>query len=174
MGAVRAISVLAFAAQALAHGYVYRITADNTVYPGWDVRVDPLIKPAPARIAFGGGGVGPMTNISSPDMACSRNPTPAPGMTAEVRAGSNMTFYWSHWLYSHKGPITAWMAPYSGNIADVKVNDLEFFKIAEDTVDDNGVWGTVRMMDKTNHTWTATIPADIRPGTYIIRQEVCA
>jgi hypothetical protein len=64
------------------------------------------------------------------------------------------------------------MAPYRGNISDVKVNELEFFKIAEDTVDPNGVWGTVRMMDKTNHTWTATIPADVKPGTYIIRQEI--
>lgn len=136
------------------------------------MRVDPQLRPTPARIAFGGGNVGPMMNISSPDMACSRNPKPAPGAIAEVRAGSNMTFYWSHWLYSHKGPITAWMAPYKGNIAELKVNDLEFFKISEDTVDENGVWGTVRMMDKTNHTWTATIPADIRPGTYVIRQEV--
>lgn len=31
MRALKAISVLAFAAQALAHGYIYRITADNTV-----------------------------------------------------------------------------------------------------------------------------------------------
>ncbi|KAK0632917.1 hypothetical protein B0T14DRAFT_491182 [Immersiella caudata] len=65
-----------------------------------------------------------------------------------------------------RGPITAWMAPYRGDIAEARLNDLEFFKIAEDTVDENGVWGTVRMMDKTNHTWTATIPADIQPGTY--------
>ena len=31
MRTVSAVSVLGFAAQALAHGYVYRITADNTV-----------------------------------------------------------------------------------------------------------------------------------------------
>jgi len=31
MRALRAISVLGLAAQALAHGYVYRITADNNV-----------------------------------------------------------------------------------------------------------------------------------------------
>jgi hypothetical protein len=28
---VQVLSVLAFAAQALAHGYIYRITSDNTV-----------------------------------------------------------------------------------------------------------------------------------------------
>lgn len=64
------------------------------------------------------------------------------------------------------------MAPYEGDIADVNVNQLEFTKFAEDTIDENGVWGTVRMMDDTNGTWTATVPADIKPGNYVIRQEV--
>jgi hypothetical protein len=64
------------------------------------------------------------------------------------------------------------MAPYSGNIADIDVNQLEFVKFAEDAIDEKGVWATVRMMDETNGTWTATIPADIKPGNYIIRQEV--
>jgi hypothetical protein len=65
------------------------------------------------------------------------------------------------------------MAPYEGNITDANLNDLEFIKFAEDTIDANGVWGTVRMLDQTNGTWTATIPADIKPGNYVIRQEVC-
>jgi len=65
------------------------------------------------------------------------------------------------------------MAPYTGKVSDVNVNDLEFVKFSEDTIDANGVWGTDRMMDDTNGTWTATIPADIKPGSYIIRQEVC-
>ena len=91
-----------------------------------------------------------------------------------MRAGSDVTFHWSHWLYSHKGPITAWMAPYEGDVADVDVNELEFVKFAEDTVDEEGVWANVRMMDEGNGTWTAKIPADIRPGNYIVRQEVCS
>ena len=65
------------------------------------------------------------------------------------------------------------MAPYVGDVADVDVNELEFFKFAEDTTDGDGVWGTDRLIDNTNGTWTATIPADIKPGNYIIRQEVC-
>jgi hypothetical protein len=32
MRAIQVTSVLAFAAQAAAHGYIYRITADNAVY----------------------------------------------------------------------------------------------------------------------------------------------
>jgi hypothetical protein len=64
------------------------------------------------------------------------------------------------------------MAPYDGDVANVNVNQLEFFKIAEDT-NQGGVWGTIRMIENTNSSWTATIPADIKPGTYVLRQEVC-
>jgi hypothetical protein len=128
--------------------------------------------PTPSRIAFGGGGVGPLLNMTASDIACSSVHTPAPGSIAEVRAGSNITFHWSRWLYSHKGPITAWMAPYEGNVSNVNVNNLEFVKFAEDTVDDKGVWGTARLVDN-NGDWTATIPADIKPGNYVIRHEVC-
>jgi hypothetical protein len=141
-------------------------------YPGWDIFIDPTLDPVPNRIAYGGGTTGPVTNANSSDIACNVVHNPAPGAIAEVRAGSNVTFHWSRWLYSHKGPITAWMAPYEGDIADVDVNDIEFVKFGEDAIDENGVWGTVRMMDDTNGTWTATIPADIKPGNYVIRQEV--
>ncbi len=64
------------------------------------------------------------------------------------------------------------MAPYEGDVAAVNVNELEFVKFAEEAADKNGVWGTVKLMDNTNGTWTATIPADIKPGQYIIRHEV--
>jgi hypothetical protein len=69
------------------------------------------MNPKPARIAFGGGGVNPIFDVQGKDLACNVRPTP-PGAIAEVRAGSTITFHWSRWLYSHKGPITAWLAPY--------------------------------------------------------------
>jgi len=147
------------------------LTFLSSSYPGWDVYIDPLVTPKPARIAFGGGGVNPIFNVNGAELACNVGPTP-PGAIAEVRAGSSITFHWSRWLYSHKGPITAWLAPYEGDVAKVDVNKLEFFKITEDTVDDKGVWANVRMMDNTNGSWTATIPADIKAGTYVLRQEV--
>ncbi len=63
-------------------------------YPGWDVAIDPWFNPPPARIAYGGGIVGPIINISSPNMACNMGRSPAPGAIAEVRAGSKITFHW--------------------------------------------------------------------------------
>ncbi|KAI0018983.1 glycosyl hydrolase family 61-domain-containing protein [Xylariomycetidae sp. FL0641] len=174
MRAYEATAILGLVAQALGHGYIYRITADNTVYPGWDIFLDPRAKPAPSRISYGGGSTGPVMNLTDEAMACNHVHNPAPGDIAEVRAGSNITFAWSHWLYSHKGPITAWMAPYEGSIADVNVNELEFIKFSEDTIDSRGRWSTVRMMDDTDGTWTAQIPADIKPGNYVIRNEIIA
>ncbi|KAL2257294.1 hypothetical protein VTK26DRAFT_373 [Humicola hyalothermophila] len=174
MRVARAASVLAFAAEALAHGYIYRVRADNTVYPGYDIFVDPQLSPPPSRIAYGGGTTGPVYDADSADIACNTVHNPAPGSIAEARAGSDVTFFWSRWLYSHRGPITAWMAPYEGDVADVDVNQLEFFKFAEEAHDENGVWGTEKLLDETNGTWTATIPADIKPGKYIIRQEIIA
>ncbi|KAK4446703.1 glycosyl hydrolase family 61-domain-containing protein [Podospora aff. communis PSN243] len=167
------VFALATARHALGHGYIYRVTADNTIYPGWDVAIDPWLNPPPARIAYGGGIVGPIINISSPNLACNMGRSPAPSAIAEVRAGSTMTFHWSNWLQSHKGPITAWMAPYTGDVSKVNVNELEFFKFAEDTVDENGVWANIRMV-QANNTFTATIPADVKSGTYIVRHEIAA
>jgi hypothetical protein len=141
-------------------------------YPGWDPKVDPSYSPPLVRIGFAGGDTFPVTSTTSNDLACNVKQQPVPGAIAEVRAGSNVSFHWSAWLYSHKGPITAWMAPYQGKISDVDVNKLEFFKIAEETVGTDGIWANVRMMNFTNTTWTASIPADIKPGNYIIRNEV--
>ncbi|RDL33867.1 uncharacterized protein BP5553_08235 [Venustampulla echinocandica] len=174
MKTLQVTSVLAFAAQTAAHGYIYSVNADNTVYPGWDVEIDSTYTPALARIAFGGGSVNPITNTTTNDLACNINHMPAPGAIAEVRAGSNISFHWSRWLYSHKGPITAWMAPYEGSVDAIDVNKLAFFKIKEETVGADGIWANVRMMNFTNDTYTATIPADIKPGTYIIRNEIVA
>lgn len=141
-------------------------------YPGYDIFIDPALSPAPSRIAYGGGSTGPVFDATSAAMACGAVHNPAPGFIAQARAGSNVTFHWSRWLYSHKGPITAWMAPYEGEVAAVDVNKLEFVKFAEEAIGADGVWGTVKLLDKTNGTWTATIPADIKPGKYIIRHEV--
>ncbi|KAK3326847.1 glycosyl hydrolase family 61-domain-containing protein [Apodospora peruviana] len=112
--------------------------------------------------------------MTSADMACNTPHTPIPSAIAEVRAGSTVTFHCTRWLYSHKGPISAWMAPYKGSVDKVNVNKLQFFKIGEEAVDSKGVWGTVKLLDSTNGTWMTTIPADIKSGNYIIRHELIA
>jgi hypothetical protein len=77
-------------------------------YPGWDVALDPWLSPPPSRIAFGGGIVGPIINISSPNMACNMARQP-PTATAVVRAGSNITFHW-YCFPSTYSPFFHWMS----------------------------------------------------------------
>jgi hypothetical protein len=64
------------------------------------------------------------------------------------------------------------MAPYEGDIADVDVNQLEFFKIGEEFHDETGKWATEKLVDDPEGKWTVKIPADIKPGLYVVRNEV--
>lgn len=57
---------------------------------------------------------------------------------------------------------------------DVSVNDVDFFKIDQDTYyPENDSWGTNKLIAN-NNTREVTIPSDIKPGTYIVRHEIIA
>jgi hypothetical protein len=64
------------------------------------------------------------------------------------------------------------MASYEGDIKNVNVNELKFFKIRESGLaSDNRTWATEEMIANGNIT-SALIPHDLKPGTYIIRHEL--
>ncbi|KAF1817228.1 hypothetical protein P152DRAFT_387849, partial [Eremomyces bilateralis CBS 781.70] len=108
---------------------------------------------------------------TTPDIACNLNSRP-PALVGKARAGSTATFEWTPWVINHKGPLTAYMAPYEGSLANNNVSKLEFFKIAEQAVTD-GKWATDHMMADGSK-WNVTIPWDIKPGTYVLRHELLA
>ena len=146
------------------------------------------------RIAFGFyagllnvDGTAAVMSTSERAVACNYQPT-IPGDMAEARAGSNISFHWTQWLPSHRGPITTYMAPYEGNISTVDVNKLKFFKIDEAalypgiefgemsttipwSVKPN--WATDKMI-AAQGVWDVTVPWDIKPGNYIVRHELLA
>jgi cellulase len=125
------------------------------------------------RIAFAAVGTWPHQNISASDMACGTVSAPA-RLVAPARAGSNVTMYWSPWVQSHRGPLSNYLAPYTGDIRKVDLNSLKFFKIADEGLGADGkTWATDRMLAN-NATWTTTLPSDITPGTYILRHELLA
>jgi cellulase len=104
-------------------------------------------------------------------VVCNSKATP-PALIAPVRAGANLTFGWSTWPLTHKGPILTYMAPYSGDIAKVDLSKLEFFKVSESgLLADNITWATDIMNSRSNIT-EMTIPYDIKPGKYIVRHEL--
>jgi len=95
-------------------------------------------------------------------------------LVADGRAGSNITYYWSPWLPSHRGPMTSYLALYAGDLAKVNLNELKFFKIAEDALhDDSKTWATDKLIAD-NGLWDTSIPADIKPGSYVLRHELTA
>jgi hypothetical protein len=106
-------------------------------------------------------------------MACNAPPITPPGLIAAVRPGSEVVFHWSDWIPSHRGPMTTWLAPYKGNISNVNVNELEFFKIHEAGLYENSTWATDKLL-ATDGYWPVTLPHDIKPGAYVMRHELLA
>jgi cellulase len=94
---------------ASAHGHVKEYIVDGTTYPAFDPTYDHDAKWNSKRIEWGfpkqKGGVSPVENVASPDIACRFQPLKAPTIEAEVRAGANITFKWFDWFGNHKGPL---------------------------------------------------------------------
>lgn len=127
----------------------------------------------------------PIYDPTSPQMACNNPGAPGP-TTARVAAGSTVTAYWSNpWLHSI-GPVVTWMAqlppgsptdnaaaaaaaPPPGGRAWFKLDQAGL--LAGDLP--TGLWGMGVMMDG-NSSWTSTVPAALRPGRYLLRNEVIA
>jgi hypothetical protein len=136
---------------------------------------------------FNNDGTAAVTSANDKGLACNQLPV-TPNLTAEARAGSQISFRWTQWLPSHHGPMTTWMAPYSDNISTVDVNALKFFKIHEGglyrdqqfgEVDAKVPWAVkpnweTDKMIAANGLYNATVPWDIKPGNYVVRHELLA
>ena len=90
--------------------FLYSYIADFCYsYAGFDPRFD--IQWNQKRIEWGfssissAQGIGPVINVTSPDMTCRFSPTVPPALTAVARAGSDVVYKWTDYPGSHKGPI---------------------------------------------------------------------
>jgi hypothetical protein len=127
----------------------------------------------PKRVQFSSFYAKAVEDVTAREMACG-NAALLAELVATARAGSNLTYYWSPWLPSHRGPMTSYLAPYAGDLAKANLNDLKFFKIAEDALHADGkTWATDKLIaDK--GLWDTAIPGDIKPGNYVLRHELTA
>jgi hypothetical protein len=137
-------------------------------------RYDWLMNNAPRqkRIQFHSFYSRAVEDVTVREMACGNAAQPAQ-LVARARAGSNVTYHWSPWLPSHRGPMTSYLARYTGDLASVDLNALRFFKIAEDALHADGTWSTDKLIADKGR-WTTAIPADVRPGSYVLRHELTA
>ncbi|KAG8747187.1 hypothetical protein FRC12_014127 [Ceratobasidium sp. 428] len=132
---------------------------------------------------------GPITDVTSNDIICNGGPnplvTPYDKTVIDVPAGATITHEWHHTLTSagtndnadpidpgHLGPVMVYLAKIP-DATQTAVTGLKWFKIAEDGLDANGVWGVTRLFNAKGKA-TAVIPKCIPPGNYLLRAEIIA
>ncbi|KFZ03737.1 hypothetical protein V502_10705 [Pseudogymnoascus sp. VKM F-4520 (FW-2644)] len=180
-------STVAFAASALAllstvsaHGTVSGIVVDGKLNTGYSPSFQ-FSNPPPVVAGWSipedldNGFVAP-AKFQDPDIICHVGATNA-GTSITVAAGSTVDLQWTTWPESHKGPVIDYLASCNGECETVDKTSLKFFKIGEEGLIDGatapGNWASDKLIANSN-TWVATIPADIAPGNYVLRQEIIA
>ncbi|KAI8668603.1 hypothetical protein NCS57_00672000 [Fusarium keratoplasticum] len=171
------------ASQVAAHGYLNTFTLDGVDYAGYS-----RWNPSPDAIgwSFSTPDEGPEMDIFSPDFVCRRESQAAKNY-GKVAAGGSASFFWTSddkqtnpngWAESHRGPVITYIAPCNGDCASVDKTQLKWTKIAEEGVvsgpaNAGGTWATDKLRQNGGVN-SATIPASIAPGKYVIRNELIA
>ncbi|KAK1757045.1 endo-beta-1 4-glucanase D [Echria macrotheca] len=118
---------------------------------------------------------GPVKDLASPNLACNTNGGEAAPSFVKAAAGDRLTFEWQHDNRgddiidpSHVGPIITYIAPFTtGNGAGPI-----WSKIAQDGFS-NGVWAVDKLIANKGKN-DFTLPANLAPGKYLVRQEIIA
>ncbi|KAI3567885.1 glycosyl hydrolase family 61-domain-containing protein [Fusarium oxysporum f. sp. albedinis] len=117
----------------------------------------------------------PVKDLSSPNLVCNVNGGKAAPKFVKAAAGDELTFEWYHDNRgddiidkSHKGPIITYVAPYT----ETDGTGAIWTKIAEDGFD-GSEWAVDKLI-KAKGKNTFTLPASLKAGKYIVRQEIIA
>ncbi|CAG8952224.1 hypothetical protein HYFRA_00000964 [Hymenoscyphus fraxineus] len=174
------LALAASVAQVSAHGFVKSITIDGQEFPGFDVGQDPFKPVMPDKIAWTNtaGDIGFIngSDYAEPNIICHRDSKNAK-LLAPIAAGGKITFQWTPWPDSHFGTITEHLADCKGDCTTVDKTSLEFFKISEAGLIDGTTkpqkWAATELIAQGNK-WEITIPANVKPGQYVLRHEIIA
>jgi len=164
-----------------AHGHVSGIVANGQYFMGYTPNfqyMNPVPKvPAWSAGGYGQGGIAP-NQFANPPIICHDNAKPGTAY-ASAPAGSTIQIQWTSWPDSHHGPIIDYLAPCpSDNCLASSPASLKFTKIAETGLVKPGspkeyVWATDQLR-KSNNTWSVKIPAALKAGNYVLRNEIIA
>ncbi|KAI0516887.1 glycosyl hydrolase family 61-domain-containing protein [Xylaria bambusicola] len=125
---------------------------------------------------------GPITDVSSNDLACNGgpNPTTPSNKIIDVKAGSTVNAIWRHTLTSgasdvmdpsHLGPTMAYLKKVADATSDTGHGN-GWFKIQEDGYS-NGAWGTSKVINNAGK-HAIKIPDCLADGQYLLRAEMIA
>ncbi|KAF6744850.1 glycoside hydrolase family 61 protein [Ephemerocybe angulata] len=173
------LTALALAAGVAAHGYVQEITLGSTLYTGYLPYNDVYVTPTPERLIRKIPGNGPIEDLTLIDLQCNGwseggyvGSAPAP-LVGTIAAGETVTFNWTAWPDSHKGPILTYLARAPDGV-DIRKwepgTDAVWFKIDHAGKDKDEKWAA----DEFLTTYSVKIPPKLKPGQYIIRHEILA
>jgi lytic cellulose monooxygenase (C1-hydroxylating) len=117
----------------------------------------------------------PVKDLSSPEIVCNVDGDRARPEFVSAAGGDTLSFEWYHDNRdddiidgSHKGPIITWIAEYTEGDATGAI----WTKIAEDGFD--GSQWAVDKLKANNGLNDITVPASLKPGQYLFRQEIIA
>ncbi|KAI0358477.1 hypothetical protein OH77DRAFT_1397441 [Trametes cingulata] len=155
-----------------AHGYVkwYKMGGQN--YTGWLPFTDPYESPVPSRIERKIPSDAPITDASSPDIACNQGGESGVKAYGTVEAGSSITFGWTNWPADHQGPVSTYMAACNGDCSTLSAPNAKWFKI-DAAGYSNGKWAATQLIENGNQ-WTSTVPKELKAGEYLVRHEIVA
>jgi len=174
-------TALALVGLVSAHGYVQEVTLGSTKYTGYLPYSDPYYPTPPARIVRKIPGNGPVENLALIDVQCNgytaggvAGSAPAP-LVGTIAAGGTVTFNWTTWPDSHKGPIITYLARAPSDITQWSPGtSAVWFKIAQDGKDSSGKWAAAEKLLASNGLYSVRIPPKLSPGQYLIRHEILA
>lgn len=176
---MRALAIsLTTISPAAAHGYVQGIVAEGQYYQGYRPNFQwqqstPQVAGWSDPLNINNGYV---SDYTSPDIICHLGATP--GQTyVTVEAGDTVTLQWTPWPTAHLGPILTYLANCNGECTNVAKTDLLFNKIDEVGLIQGGSspghWAVNELLAN-NNSWTVTIPSQVAPGNYVLRNEIIA
>ncbi|KAF9469883.1 glycosyl hydrolase family 61-domain-containing protein [Collybia nuda] len=154
------------------HGFVHSVIVGGREYPGWNPFSDPYSVP-PAKIVRKVLNDG-FIDSEDADLPCHHGGNDGTGAIADVNAGSQVTLRWSYWPADHQGPVSTYMASCNGDCATFLAGNGKWFKLDAEGYDSSTrQWATDRLRAN-NNSWSSTIPAQLAPGQYLIRNEIIA
>ncbi|POS71737.1 endoglucanase [Diaporthe helianthi] len=162
-----------------AHGYVATWSIGGVDYKGFDqqYQTDPSQLNdfiAWSTTASDNGFVAPSA-YGDADIVCHRGAKNGVLNNATVEAGGSITATWSTWPESHHGPVIDYLAP-ADDPTTVDKTSLKFFKIQESGLVSGsapGTWASDEILSN-NLGHEIKIPADLKPGNYVLRHEIIA
>jgi lytic cellulose monooxygenase (C1-hydroxylating) len=162
-----------------AHGYVASWNIGGVDYRGFDQQyqsdasqLDDFI--AWSTTASDNGFVAPSA-YGDADIICHRGAKNGVLNNATVEAGGSITATWNTWPESHHGPVIDYLAP-ADDPTTVDKTSLKFFKIQEVGLVSGpapGTWGSDKIISN-NLGHEIKIPANLKPGKYVLRHEIIA